>query len=1032
MSERPNQVALNRILTVVAAAVLLTLPLAAAQQATGSISGHKFRDDDNDGTWDPNEPAVAGWTIFLDTNNDGDLDEGEPRDDTDAQGVYEFTGLAPGSYVVREVQRAGWIQTAPTETRFSSQSEVQSQGTLDLIRPSPRDPATFVGRGGVSIDAVGTTSVGTVQAEVPNGSTVVRAYLHVATRSAQPASIPVDDTPVTLTWLTNVGSGCCSFRTGMADVTALVSAKVGSGGATYDFAINEGATGAAGSIEGSTLVVIYSNPNLPERTVAILQGGLSGPEEQVNVIGLGAAIDPAAPGFLAQMSLAIQFGFQAGANAGQYSRVDINDARLTTSAGGQDDGFSSNGGLITAGGLGDSPANPADPNALSNGFRYDDELYDLAPFLRVGDTGIRVETSNPSNDDSIFLMIFILSGQAAIAQEPGTHRVTLEGGQAVTGKDFGNLRISRDDDGDGRENGDDNCPSVPNPAQADQDRDGQGDACDADVDGDGVSDAFDNCPSASNPSQANADGDGTGDACDPSPNDGPGSDPDLDGVPNERDNCDNAANADQSDRDGDGAGDVCDPDDDNDGRLDGADNCPSHSNADQANGDGDPLGDACDPDPRDGPTGDRDADAAPNNRDNCVDRFNPSQGDSDGDGVGDVCDDRNDGPAADNDHDGRPNSSDNCPENVNGGQQDADNDTIGDACDPENNDGPTGDKDKDGFSNTQETSSQSNPDDNRSTPPDIDGDGIPNASDNCPSSANLDQSDGDQDGQGDACDLGVPTITVDNVETGPFTANLTVRTSSGPRGVLLIEYGPSLGNLLEQYRFNGPGPHTLRLAGLDAGRSYEFRLSAADHPRGRVASTTGTFRTTAVETLKFFAANVQAQTLPNGSVYVSWSLPFEAPGASGATGFLVWRSSSPFALVGRINDPEQRSFLDVSASLGKVYRYTVTFFTGVGPDAGNVETLDSLPEFPGDENVPAARPAVAGGAFAVGGGTEGGGAASVLLAAALIGFLMIVGAIIVRKRRASEADEVVLVQPTAQPAKVRPARGEASAVPEAA
>ncbi|MCA9526322.1 MAG: thrombospondin type 3 repeat-containing protein, partial [Myxococcales bacterium] len=60
----------------------------------------------------------------------------------------------------------------------------------------------------------------------------------------------------------------------------------------------------------------------------------------------------------------------------------------------------------------------------------------------------------------------------------------------------------------------DNCPAVANENQADQDRDGAGDACDDDDDGDGILDAADNCPRIANPDQADADGDGFGDACD--------------------------------------------------------------------------------------------------------------------------------------------------------------------------------------------------------------------------------------------------------------------------------------------------------------------------------------------------------------------------------------------------------------------------------------------------------------------------------------------------------------------------------------
>lgn len=90
-----------------------------------------------------------------------------------------------------------------------------------------------------------------------------------------------------------------------------------------------------------------------------------------------------------------------------------------------------------------------------------------------------------------------------------------------------------DVDGDGVEDGDDNCPTVFNPPlplhgyqQGDEDLDGIGDVCDPcplvvgescstwrDADGDGWLDADDNCPSVPNTDQADADGDFVGDAC---------------------------------------------------------------------------------------------------------------------------------------------------------------------------------------------------------------------------------------------------------------------------------------------------------------------------------------------------------------------------------------------------------------------------------------------------------------------------------------------------------------------------------------
>ncbi len=77
-----------------------------------------------------------------------------------------------------------------------------------------------------------------------------------------------------------------------------------------------------------------------------------------------------------------------------------------------------------------------------------------------------------------------------------------------------------DSDGDGVEDGSDNCPNTVNADQADTDADGIGDVCDAcpddaenDIDGDGVCGDVDNCPTIANANQADSDGDGIGDAC---------------------------------------------------------------------------------------------------------------------------------------------------------------------------------------------------------------------------------------------------------------------------------------------------------------------------------------------------------------------------------------------------------------------------------------------------------------------------------------------------------------------------------------
>ncbi|MEA2461943.1 MAG: large repetitive protein, partial [Actinomycetota bacterium] len=156
-----------------------------------------------------------------------------------------------------------------------------------------------------------------------------------------------------------------------------------------------------------------------------------------------------------------------------------------------------------------------------------------------------------------------------------------------------------DTDGDGIQDIEDNCPTVANHEQGDQDHDGIGDPCDPnndnDSDADSVPNLQDNCPNDANTNQLDTDGDGYGDACDDA-GPGPGPDPDVDGdqVLNEDDNCPSVFNPGQGDLDGDGIGNPCDKDVDGDGVKNVNDNCLRTPNGGQSDSDGDGKGDACD------------------------------------------------------------------------------------------------------------------------------------------------------------------------------------------------------------------------------------------------------------------------------------------------------------------------------------------------------------------------------------------------------------------------------------------------------
>ncbi len=377
------------------------------------------------------------------------------------------------------------------------------------------------------------------------------------------------------------------------------------------------------------------------------------------------------------------------------------------------------------------------------------------------------------------------------------------------------VAFAADGDGDGVEDGADNCPTEANGDQLDGDQDGVGDSCDS-------------CPGLFNTEQDDNDQDGVGDGCDGCPDDpgkiepgacgcdesdtdsdSDGSEDCIDGCPDDPDKISGGlcgcGEADTNDSDNDGSADcldacpndpsksipglcgcgVADTDSDNDGSANCFDLCPADPGktapgacgcgSSDRNDDNDGLP-ACDDNCPDEPnTGqlDEDGDGVGDECDNCFLTANANQADTDGDGTGNACDacpadPRKVAPGScgcgtpDNDPDGDSQGAcnDNCPLVNNPDQDDSDGDGAGDACDncPGLFNSDQDDSDGDGIGDDCEACPL---DPDKAAPgqcgcgvaeTDGDGDGSADCVDNCEADANADQDDADGDGFGDVCD----------------------------------------------------------------------------------------------------------------------------------------------------------------------------------------------------------------------------------------------------------------------------------------
>ncbi len=296
--------------------------------------------------------------------------------------------------------------------------------------PGGLDAATVreTGQVSLSVDGLGFLSgnVGLIQVQKPAGATVRKAYLATSNAfNTLARNMPPGDTHILQptggpTVATSVAHSVVvvnhiSSHNGWADVTQHVKSQIDTAPAgVVDVRLWETFPGIT---EGQILSVIFDDPSVTtDNTILLFFGAMreNGVVDARLNVQFDDPIDLSDPALRIDMSVGISHSNQ-GFGLDDATYISVNGARMTSCAGGYDDGGAAIGAFITVGGVGNSIANPSDPNCrASYGSFYDDELYNLVPFVQPSATQIQIELGHAEGvlDDNLFFAAF------SIAQTP--------------------------------------------------------------------------------------------------------------------------------------------------------------------------------------------------------------------------------------------------------------------------------------------------------------------------------------------------------------------------------------------------------------------------------------------------------------------------------------------------------------------------------------------------------------------------------------------------------------------------------------
>ena len=106
---------------------------------TGAVSGTVVNDLPEAGVSATTAAPLAGWIVYVDSNDNGILDDNEARTTTTANGSYTLSGISEGSVRLRLLLQAGWVFSSPADGLLQTEIVAgrTTTGRQFGVRPSP-------------------------------------------------------------------------------------------------------------------------------------------------------------------------------------------------------------------------------------------------------------------------------------------------------------------------------------------------------------------------------------------------------------------------------------------------------------------------------------------------------------------------------------------------------------------------------------------------------------------------------------------------------------------------------------------------------------------------------------------------------------------------------------------------------------------------------------------------------------------------------------------------------------------------------